>query len=1150
MNRARAAERQQRRAADPGASVWVAASAGSGKTKVLTDRVLTLLLRGSPPERILCLTFTRAAAAEMANRIHGTLGEWSVADEGMLRRSLARLLGEAPDDALLDEARRLFARVLETPGGLKVQTIHGFCESLLGRFPLEAGVAPHAEVLDERAAAELLTEARDTMLLGAAEDPDLGPALAQITGHVREDAFAQLVGALAAVRERLGEGVAAAGGIEGAVQRLAVLLDLAPGTGPEDVLAEAAADVAFDGTALRRAAAALEGGGDSDRERAARIARWLAASPDERRRLFPDYRGVFLTGSGTPRKQLATKGVVAASPGIDEVLAVEAERLVQVNRRHAAAITLRATEALLRLGIAMLDEYRAAKRRRARLDYDDLVHTARRLLGDVGAAWVLYKLDGGIDHVLIDESQDTSPEQWAVVAALVAEFFAGQGAREITRTVFAVGDVKQSIFSFQGADPAAAAAMRRRFRERVTAAGGDWREVPLYVSFRSTEPILRVVDAVFATSPAREGVVGEGETLRHEANRAGAAGRVELWPAIGPGERKDTEGWAPPVARAEAEDPAATLARIIAVRIAGWIDREPLEARGRAVRPGDIMVLVRRRSRFVELLVRELKVHGVPVAGVDRMVLTEQIAVMDLMALVRFLLLPEDDLTLAVVLKGPLVGLGEEDLFRLAHGRGSATLWRRLGDLAGEEPRFAAARAWLAGLLAEIDYLRPYEFLAQVLIRPAATGAESGRARMIARLGPEAEDPLDELLALALAYEREGAPSLQGFLQWFEGGRIEAKRDLEQARRDEVRVLTVHGAKGLEAPIVILPDTMSKPRGREPILWHEGLPLWPPRKEHEVGVAAAARAEADRRRDEEYRRLLYVAMTRAEDRLYVCGWHGRQKPPDDCWYNLVRAGLERLDGVETFDFGSTGDVREGRYGRGQRLVVAQRTAPEERAAERGAAAEPAPLPAWARMPAAPEPQPPRPLAPSRPIAAEPPPRSPLDAEDAGRRGRIVHRLLELLPGVAPEARREAGLRLLAASDLRLVRERRHALLDEVLAVLDNPEAADLFGPDSRAEVPLAGTVRLGGRTEVVSGRVDRLVVTAQAVRVVDFKTMRPAPQSAADVPHAYLRQMAAYRALLRKIWRDRPVVCALLWTEGPRLLTLDDQLLDRVGSAS
>jgi len=1120
---------QQLAAADPSASVWVAASAGTGKTHLLTNRVLRLLLAGSAPERLLCLTFTKAAAAEMANRIHTTLGAWTALGDGALGEALHRLTGRAPEAQDLARARRLFAEVLETPGGLKVQTIHAFCESLLRRFPLEAGLPPHFQVVDERTADELLVQARDQVLARDLAGPT--PLAPRITRLVDDEAYTGLMKALVAERGRFAR-MLADGGIDGAIERLQAQLSLAVGERTDDIVAAAAREDAFDAAGLRRVAEAMLQAGKTDQENGRRILDWLAA-PGRRAVGFEAYCRAYFTQKNDRRSRLIGKQALASVPDGEEILAVECERLSAVENRRRAAEIAAATETLIRLGASLVEAYARLKAVRALVDYDDLILRTRALLHRPEVApWVLYKLDGGLDHILVDEAQDTNPEQWQVIAALAEEFFAGAGAREELRTVFAVGDAKQSIFSFQRADPEAFERMRAHFAARVPAAGADWRPVELALSYRSAPAVLQAIDRIFAPEAARDGLVfGDGE-IRHVAQRSDAHGLVELWPTETPRPRDAGEAWRPPVSQEADDSPMGRLAARIAETIGGWLERkEVLLAQGRPIRPGDIMILVQRRRPFLDEMVRRLKQAGIPVAGADRMILSEQIAVMDLIALGRFLLLPEDDLTLAVVLKSPLIGFDEESLFRLAHGREAGLpLWQALRARRGEQASFEAAYARLEGWLEGVDFAAPFDFYARLL------AVDGGRRQLLGRLGAEAGEAIDEFLDLALDYERTHPPSLQGFLAWIEAGEAEVKRDLEQ-QRDEVRVMTVHGAKGLQAEIVILADTVRVPQQVPELLWHEdegsgGSFLWRPHGGLAEPVSEALRDAAIRRRDQEYRRLFYVALTRAADRLYIAGWETTRGRKPGCWYELALAAMSEI--------GEEVALAEGRSV--LRLESPQRASrrPE---AEAEAGPEPAPAPAWLSQPAPAEPRPPRPLAPSRPEFEEPPVRRPL-AEDAGarfRRGLLLHRLLQYLPELPAARRRPAAAQFLEQAARGLDAGVRRALAAEALAVLEAEAFAPLFQPGSRAEAPLAG--RLGQR--IVSGQVDRLLVGPEEVLIVDYKSNRPAPDRSEDCPPAYLAQMAAYRELIRSIYPDRRVRCALLWTEVPRLMALSDELLDR-----
>ncbi|GAB4144658.1 MAG: double-strand break repair helicase AddA [Sphingomonadales bacterium] len=1116
----------QHQASDPAAHAWVEANAGTGKTHVLSTRVLRLLLDGTPPDKILCLTYTRAAAAEMANRVQQRLGQWAVMADDDLTQDLSGLNGGGGgiDAEARARARGLFATVLELPRGLPIQTIHAFCQSLLGRFPVEAGVPPTFTLLDERDSSRYLVRARDQVLAQAQAAPDgiLANALNVLAAAMSEDQFAAMLPKLVHQRRHL-RALAQrhGGGIAPALKRA---LGLAPQDSAPHLLHAACADAAFDAAALTRLAEALARGGKSDRADAARLRAWLAANAAERTAQFSAYLRIYFTKDQKPRSRtnFPSKTARAGDPDIDSLLDAETARLDTVLDQCARAALAERSAALLQLGIALVAGFDALKNAEGLVDYDDLIHRAQGLLSQAEmAGWVLYKLDGGIDHILIDEAQDTNPDQWQVVDHLLSEYFAGEGARAAGRTVFAVGDVKQSIYGFQGAQPDLFGHYRQRYQAKAGAAEQAFHAETLDLSFRSTQAVLDLVDAVFAP-----------EAVRHQAARDGAAGLVALWPVEPPPQTPEEDDWALPQAAVEVSRAEVRLADRIADQIALWLRTgEVLPARGRRLRAGDIMILVRRRNSFSEAMVRALKIRQVPVAGIDRLRVNASLAVKDLLALARFALLPEDDYNLAVALKGPMIGLDDDQLFQLAYDRKKQSLWRRLRDMAGDDPAFASAAGLLSQLLDRADYATPFEFFSRLLNEGAR------RRQMLVRLGAEADDPIDEFLGQCLAYEGLHPPSLEGFVAWIDGAAQEIKRDPEQDS-DEVRVMTVHGAKGLQAPVVFLPDTCATPTLKPelyPVDGSQGAPLlWYRKAEDRIGPLADARAAHEDREVAEYRRLLYVALTRAEDRLYIAGWDTKAKRPDDCWYNAVADAMARLTGRDA-DSASHDDP----------LVHAcPQTAPakDSQAPTRKVAATP--LPDWAERPPPPEPSPPRPLTPSRFDEPVPAALSPVETAlpMAAARGRLIHKLLEHLPRLAPDRRGDAVARYLSMPGHGLDAMQAQSLADEVMALLSLPDMARLMDPAGRSEV--AVTARLGGY--VLSGQIDRLVIGVDEILIADYKSNRAPPARVEAAPIAYIRQMAAYRAAIKALYPDRPIRCFLVWTHGPRLQMLPDRLMDDV----
>lgn len=1085
------ASTRQRVAADPARSTWLSANAGSGKTKVLTDRVARLLLDGCQPQRILCLTYTKAAAAEMQNRLFQRLGEWAMMPEDKLRAALADLgLPQAPDAATLAAARRLFARAIETPGGLKIQTIHSFCASLLRRFPLEAGVSPGFTEMDDRSADLLRAEIVEDMAERSA--PDVIRRLAAL--YTGED-FLSLARDVATHRARYTPAARAA---------LPGLLGVAPGDSPDRLLS----DVFLGGEAdwLPRVAEVMETGKATDQKDAARI-----KALNLIRAGLPELAGleqIFLTGAKAAEPYSAKIGKLPTKdtrPALGPLLAPLETLMARVEAARARRVALGAlakAEALHDFAARFLAEYDRQKQARGWLDFDDLILRARDLLSVSSVAqWVLYRLDGGIDHILVDEAQDTGPDQWRVIEHLAQEFTAGQGARDAARTIFVVGDKKQSIYSFQGADLEKFDAMQGYFSARLHALGTPLQAMALEHSFRSSPAILRAVDATCAAFPSLGGV-------HHIAFRGEKPGRVDLWPVVEAQDDPDPGDWSDPVDLPSPRAPEVVLAETIAAQIRGWLDAGMQIQDRKGVRPmraGDVLILVQRRKAMFAEVIRACKAAGLPIAGADRLKLGAEIAVKDLAALLSFLATPEDDLSLATALRSPLFGWTEGQVYDLAHGR-KGWLWEALRGRTDH----AETRAILTDLRNRADFLRPFELVDRILTR------HDGRRRLIARLGAEAEDGIDQFLGQALAYERMEVPSLTGFLTWLETDEVEVKRQSDAAG-DRIRVMTVHGSKGLEAPVVILPDTGDRraPQGGSTILLGD-VPVWQTGAEDSPAAIAAAKAESARRWEEENQRLLYVAMTRAESWLIVAAAGKADK--DECWYARIRAGLEAA-GAEAL---------ETPVGPGLRLAFGDWPADGAPVADAGGAT--LALPDWAQAPAPEATRPPAALRPSDLGGAKAlPGDAGLPEAEAMARGTALHLLLERLPEhPAPDW---PGLAATIPGG--------PEVLAEAQAVLTDPGLAPLFAPGTLAEVPFVADWQ--GHT--LSGTIDRLVVGPDRVLAVDFKSNATLPATAQEVPEGILRQMGAYALALSALYPGRRIDTAILWTAAPRLMPLPHDLV-------
>jgi ATP-dependent helicase/nuclease subunit A len=1131
-------EAEQLSASAPGDHAALSASAGTGKTHVLTARVLRLLLAGVDPASILCLTFTKAGAAEMADRIHRRLAYWVRLKAAELASEL-RSLGEAFDPEARARARRLFARVLDSAGGgLRIQTIHAFAQGLLAAFPAEAELVPGFRPL----------EGREEQLLAR-------QTLAEMLVRAEQGGDRRLVADLQAISHRLGEG-----GAEAFVRRCARAPDAMTSLGPPELvedrlrrafglplgdidaaIAGECCDEVFDVEALRRIGLLnSQWGTKNGLERASLCEQWASAGPGERAGLLDRLHSVWARADGEIRS--FSKGQAPQDEKYIELATAAFEccsRLLTMRRLAALVACLAAG---LRAGQVYAGAWAAAKRAHAVLDFDDLIRLAERLLMTPGMGeWVRFKLDQNTDHILVDEAQDTNEAQWNIVRALTLEYFAGEGASKRHRTLFTVGDYKQAIFGFQGTDPQSFELARAWFARQAESVGRDFLDLSVDLSFRSSPPILAAVDRLIADL-GFEALGLPRAPNPHESHHVGRPGSVTLWLPHSEdndgsaGEESGEEGWVSEVVR--------DYARRLAAQIAGWI-RNPFMlgtgAKRRPVRPEDILILVRRRGDLASLLVARLHAEGVPVAGVDRLALSAPLAVRDLLAAARFAVQPLDDLNLGALLVSPLFGWSQDELFAAAFRR-EGHLWPAIrgGKLRFEaNPQLPTTTLdGLHELLAMADYATPHAFFETIL-----SGTLRGRHKLLERLGNEARDPIEELLSSALDFESSPAPSLQRFLDWFARGEVEIVRD-PSAPLDAVRVMTVHGSKGLQSPVVILADACADPdrRGGGPQSGFAALaldpetppvPIFRPRKEELAEPVASQLAALDRREREEHWRLLYVALTRAEERLYIGGALGpadRKGPPPSSWWTALDNALLGL-GAEWQDDPHWGRAR--RFGDPEYFT---------KAAARPAVPEGG-LPDWIGRPAPVEARPPRPLAPSalgEDDVADPPPSPAMRV--AAQRGRLLHQLFERLPEVPPDERSGRADRWLERSVGIDDPQLRQALVADACRLIADPAHSELFGPGALAEAPIAAVVAGG---VVVSGSVDRLLVGPDRILVADFKTGRRAPEKIEDIPIPHLRQMAAYVEALKVIFPGRPIQARLLYTAAPILFELPAGLLDR-----
>lgn len=1167
--RADVATQAQMAAMRPQGSVQVAAAAGTGKTHVLTRRFLRLLLEDGHlrPSEILAVTYTKAGATEMRNRLTEILARWAVMPENELSKTLTEILERTPAANTLSRARALFTDVLDDPVGIRVLTVHSFCQSLLAQFPLEAGINAGFRILEGREAEALLQEkVAQTYTHMADWTPDQSPywwAFSWMVTHLADASLQSEFKDYVENRRRYERLFQNGGGLEGVLADLAEALDIPlPDAPPDKILAEVEsrqlADLENHRGFLKAFAEALaEDKGVVAQGNKDRLNSFLAAtSQEEKHERLPELYAVFETTKGAKRAKIVPAGVAKAWPGMPD----EADGFYCVLEGHKETLnkykTYFKTASYLVMAHEIGQRYAEAKHSQGMLDFEDLIRHSKNLLtGDAGkAAWVRFKMDGHIRHIMLDEAQDTDSDQWDIVRALIDDFFTGQGQHEgqnmegaLNRTFFAVGDGKQAIYRFRGAERHVFEGMLPEISQMAAPAGHQVRFVDLNTSFRSSNVILDFVDSVFSTPENRHAIDGQTEPLKHEAFHLGAGGRVEILPPE-PAQKPDRStvySWQLPLPdrRTDGEEtPRMRLFNRLATRLKTLIEQQPfLATEGRFLVPSDIMVLCR-TSGHMELFLNALATTGVTASKTGDLELAQAPAVTDLMAVLRFLANPTDDLSLLHALRSPLFGLTNAELEQLrqrhASGR-SPTYFKTLCRM--PDAGFAAMASTLKNLLNQVDLATPHQLLQKTL------GTSQGRGNLLWRYTGATDSAaaetinqaLDSFLDAALDYSSKEGTSLIGFLHWFDQGGLRIKIEAG-ANKNAVQVMTAHASKGLQAPVVVLPETGTSFYSQSKTdhkLWRvdgethqDDLFLFGASEQHRTSLQSALmKAEKQRVFDDEMR-LLYVALTRAQEHLIIAA---TAPAKEDNWYTLMTEQIQADGENPAWQKHPDGTLLYQEKHLFTDAPVKPDATPEPEN-------EAPPLPAWVQT---------RPEAEHRAeniLAGENPGENPGENRAAQlmegetrqkyRRGLLLHRLLEVLPGLPDDnTRRQKGRNFLAYSGTDFCSEKREQLLADALAVIaSHPE---LFGEGYRPEATLAMADKQGRR---LKGRVDCLRLTPDTVYITDYKTDVTPPET---VPAAYRKQLQAYAAMARSIWPDRAVKTAILWTTPtpPRLDRVENE---------
>jgi len=1121
-------QRKQSIASDPQYSIWTSASAGSGKTTVLVKRLLRMFLCGIEPSKILCITFTNTAAAEMRNRINSKLSEWATFDDDKLESEIFKLEGGNVDGMpkKLKIARSLFAKILDYSNDFKILTIHSFCQQVIKRFPLEANIIPNFKIADEILSTELLLQAKDEIL--KTDDKKISEAIKYVFTYKNEEDFLELLKQTIRQKDNLLYLKSKFFTVDGVIDEIRRVFNIKRGENIDEITKKFIDNIDLSLFTYDIIDTIKTIGKKTDLD--------FINSIMSVKKNVNDYINVFLTKDKTIRKKIITKSVSDKFPEIYAFTIAEASRVFEFKEKLSNIHNFEFTAAFLRITYHIFDIYAGLKRKGGYLDYSDLIFETSRLLNDskyrnlgnenMYSNWINYKLDEGLDHLLIDEAQDTSPIQWDIVKSITEEFFAGYGQKDDeNRTIFVVGDEKQSIFSFQGAEPLNFNIMLKYYMEKVKNAGKKFEKIYLETSFRSLKSILSITDAVFSEPSRLKAITKIESIIKHNVVRSDGIGKVEVWPLV---EAKNVEkedeknnrimDWKINYLENIELTNKQKLAEIIANRIDSWFKKGKLiysrkDACLRQVKYSDIMILVKSRDKdFINYLIRQFNKHNIRTTGNDKFNLIDNIIAQDIISLFRFILFNEDDLSLANIVKSPFLSLNENDLYELCDfkNNNSCSLWKALKTI----KRFSEKKLILEELLDKSKSMGIYEFMFYLF------ETKGFRLKFKERFPYITDEVVNEFFTIANNYEtNHNNSTLLNFVYFLEDSGLEIKRDMEQSS-DEIRIMTIHSSKGMESPIVILPDTnhatntiykIDKVLNLKDDSSDYTIPLL--QKENSFFLDEVK----DRMKfetEEEYLRLLYVAMTRAENELYICDYIKNNGSKENCWYEIIKQAVEKSGAKRKRDDDMDGDIlyigdddifdsNPVNCNKKNIECEPQNSYIIEDILDNISKNKEKKLESKIINPST--------------YYAESVLKNPHEGSINIENGKLVHKLLEILPD-SPRDEWDDIIDIYLKN-----KNNTQEIKRVVLKILNDEKFNFLFSKDSKAEVPIFGN--LDG--DIISGRIDRLAIIDNTIYVVDYKNTNTLPDFP---PKNYIKQLELYKKLLTKIYVGKNIKCFILWT--------------------
>ena len=1051
------AEYKQWLASDPENSVFVSASAGTGKTKVLTDRFLRLMLSGVKPTNILCITFTKAAANEMLERIKKRLQKWTLIDDNTLEEDLYILIKSTVTKEHITIAKSLYNTFLYDIERIKITTIHAFCMMVLKKFP-ETYSEKHEIITTFKQ--QVLFDRVSKKIFSAQNEAIIQDSIDLLGKHFEHNSIIERIKSVIYSKTNFFNYLEQFDSIVSLIKDIYLEHNALFGQCYTQLLKSFIQKINLKKDSVDCILNANEKIGF-------KLCHWLNKDEPFKISNFLEYIHIFLKEDGNRKTRLVKKAFTEARPSIYKMLLEEQDNVYNFFIQYKNQLTAQINQSFIILINYFLTIYSKYKTNQKYLEYDDIIlNTIELLNNSENAQSVLYDIDITIDHILIDEAQDTNQLQWRLIQAVSNDFFSGNST-EKQKTIFIVGDYKQSIYGFQGATPSIFENIKTQYKQQVLNSGNNWQEIDMQTSFRTTQPVLDLVNQTFSKKKDSllKGLAQTPFNIEHKAFRAGDGYATNLPITKRNKDKKNNTKWAIPKTDQSSQCIESETAIGIINKVEELINsNKNLHGHDKQITPGSIMILVRKRSKVMYKIISECKKRNIPIENKDKLFANDNLIIQDILSLLKFILLPNDDLNLAGLLKTPIIGINEGELFQLAYNRQGTSLWQHIQQ---SKPAF---HDYLLSLVDFYQHNTVYDLILKVMYQ------DNKIKEFSKRLGNEAADVICSFIEYITNFETTTPNfTLQKFIYELECSNVQLQSSNNNS--DSIKIMTIHGSKGLQSPIVFLADSASSEQSpNESIFYHNNKIYFSNSRHLNSLTLEEVKKEAKELDKSENLRLLYVAMTRAEDELYLCGWENNKL--DKSWYAIIESILDnqeepiRKNAINTQRPSQSQDnltIKQiSKYSKEQNII----------------------------------------------------PATTLNSDNESmNRGTIIHKLLHELPLIKKDQWNEYIKNSYNEAD--------DTFIQQITKTLNDYKYI-FFGNNIYSELAMIG--QINGKIKSIV--VDKMIISDKQIQIIDFKTDELIPD---NIPGSYIKQLTSYKQLVSKRYQKKIISCGILWTSNQKL---------------